>query len=122
MEIWNYHPETLELLGKNTADESPLEPGVWLIPAHATDKKPPKNKKGYALVFVDDQWAYEEDHRGEVWWDSNGNNIIIKDLGKIVEGLSSVEPVIEMPVLTPAEKLEAAGLTVDELKSLLGLK
>jgi hypothetical protein len=31
-----------------------------------------------------------------------------------------VEP-IEQPVLTPAEKLAAAGLTVEELKSLLDL-
>lgn len=35
-----------------------------------------------------------------------------------LEGMPSVDM---NPVLTPAEKLERAGLTVDELRSLLGL-
>jgi hypothetical protein len=36
-EVYSYHPETFEFLGFESANESPLEPGVYLIPAHATE-------------------------------------------------------------------------------------
>lgn len=41
MKIHRYHPETLEYLGEGQADESPLEPGVFLIPACAAEDAPP---------------------------------------------------------------------------------
>ena len=50
MKIYHYHPITKEYIGEGVADESPLEPGVFLIPAYATDI-PPKFKEGKATVF-----------------------------------------------------------------------
>lgn len=41
MLVYNYHHVTRAYLGESEADESPLEPGVWLIPADATDVSPP---------------------------------------------------------------------------------
>jgi hypothetical protein len=41
MQIWHYDLDSGLLLGEGTADPSPLEPGVWLIPAHATTAAPP---------------------------------------------------------------------------------
>jgi len=52
-------------LGKTQADESPLEPGKYLIPANATETPPPGEKECYAIVFTGTVWEYAEDHRGE---------------------------------------------------------
>jgi hypothetical protein len=50
MKIYNYHPISKEYTGESIADESPLEEGVYLIPAYATDI-PPVFKEGKATVF-----------------------------------------------------------------------
>ena len=41
MKIYHYHPATRKYLYQDNADESPLEPGVFLLPAHATFVEPP---------------------------------------------------------------------------------
>jgi hypothetical protein len=121
MEIWNYNSISGELTTKSLADESPLEPGVYHIPAHATTVSPPNPQEGKAIVFKNDSWIYEEDHRGERWWDTNGNQIIIDRIGSsVIEGLTSVEPP-PPPELSTEEKLAKAGISIDELKKLLGL-
>lgn len=51
-------------LGTITADESPLERGVYLIPGGAiTDPPPEKVLPGMAYRFVDGVWRADEDHR-----------------------------------------------------------
>lgn len=40
MQIHHYHELTGVYLGKSTAEPDPMEPGRWLVPAHATDKAP----------------------------------------------------------------------------------
>lgn len=72
--IWNYDPLTLALLDISELDESdlsPLEKGVWLIPAHATDVKPPKAKKNEVPVFNPDAgvWSVVPDFRDAVLYD-----------------------------------------------------
>ncbi|MEG0879990.1 MAG: hypothetical protein RSE46_09000 [Janthinobacterium sp.] len=43
-------------LGNIEAEESPLEPGVFLIPAGAVELKPMNCKAGFQPVFLDGKW------------------------------------------------------------------
>lgn len=54
--IYNYHPETGEYVGQAEADESPLDPGTYLIPANATEMKPPAQLEGFVRVFDGEKW------------------------------------------------------------------
>ncbi len=51
MDIFHFHPETGALVGTGTADESPLEPGVFLLPANATFTPPPTATVGQRAVY-----------------------------------------------------------------------
>lgn len=98
MKIFHYHPITGVLLGEGQADESPLEPGVWLIPAHATTEEPPVVADGEQAVWLDG-------------WQAQA----------IPAPPAAVQPEPQpIPVpQTPEEKLAALGLTVDDLRALL---
>jgi len=102
MRIFHYHSDTGVLGGEDVADESPLEPGVWLIPAHATTIEPPPAGDGEQAVW-----------KGEGW---------------VVEPIPEPEPELEdepvaapqpLPVLSLEEKLAAAGISLDELREAL---
>ena len=55
--IHHYSEETGEYLGTSDGFESPLEPGVFLIPAFATDIDLLEFEPGKALVFKDGAWT-----------------------------------------------------------------
>jgi len=59
MKIFHYHPETGVFLGEGLADPSPLEPDVWLIPAHATNATPPVISDGEYLVWSNGGWQLQ---------------------------------------------------------------
>lgn len=55
MRVYHYNDEK-KYLGYSEAYESPLEPGVFFIPANATDLVPQDCPEGYDLYFQDNQW------------------------------------------------------------------
>lgn len=57
MKIYNYNASTLEYTGESIADESPLEPGVFLIPAFSTPIKPLPATAGKMRLFVNGSWS-----------------------------------------------------------------
>lgn len=68
--VYNYNPDTGEYLGPETAHESPLEPGVYLLPAHSTETAPPEVGEHQAAVYRDGVWSLIDDHRGEIYYDT----------------------------------------------------
>jgi hypothetical protein len=81
MRIFHYHPVTHEYVGTSEADESPLEPGVFLIPANATDIEPALPGDGQVAVFNESTWITNEDHRGLRCWKADGTPFTIDSLG-----------------------------------------
>lgn len=61
---FNIDPATGEYLGASQADPSPLEPGVWLLPAHCVTDAPPVAGQDQAVIREDGAWSIVADHRG----------------------------------------------------------
>lgn len=137
MKIYNYHPEYKTYTGASIADESPLEPGVYHIPAHATDIEPPICEKNYVQIFEDGEWTITKDNTG-IYYDVNTleqycisdphfeNCNLTKEIPpekkegytiKWDNGWVYVEDT--KTNLSTIEKLELLGITIDELKKLL---
>jgi hypothetical protein len=60
MNIYNYDTFTGEYIGPSTADESPLEPGVFLIPANSTTIAPPASQDGKTVNFENGVWVLND--------------------------------------------------------------
>ena len=91
--VYNYNPETGEYKGTGEAHESPLEPGVYLLPAHSTETAPPEADDGHVAVFADGAWTLVEDHRGEIYYDTvTQERHEIKNLGIVPETWTQSEP------------------------------
>ena len=57
---YSFHPETGVFIGVEFAQESPLEPGVFLLPAGATFVEPPQVAEGKQAVWNGESWAVED--------------------------------------------------------------
>lgn len=57
MKIFNYNTGTGALIGHAIADESPMEPGTFIIPFGATAVVPPVTGPDQTAVFRDGAWS-----------------------------------------------------------------
>lgn len=64
--VYTADPVTGEWIGSTQADPSPLEEGVWLLPAYGYLEAPPASIEGMAAVRLNDSWELVEDHRNAV--------------------------------------------------------
>ena len=148
MLIFNYDKNG-DFVGVSEADESPLEPGTYLIPANATTMAAPQAPTGKVARFLNGVWALSdvpvepvEVVEQDVYiYDPNEDNVFVRaDVttdGVLPPNSTLVEPpdgnlrnqafwvpaqqTWELRDRTPEEQLNIIGLTVDELKTLLGI-
>ena len=140
MKIYNYHQELKYFIGEENAFESPLELGVFLIPAHATDIEPPTCESNQIQIFNETSWDIIEDQRG-IYYSTETQQVIenynplevpenfTKEVPpEVPEGYTLtwndgwvLEELPPAPVLTPQDKLNNLGLSIEDLKDLLGI-
>lgn len=83
MKVYSYD-ENGCFVNEEIADKSPLENGVYLIPANATIIKPLEKKDGFAICFNDTKWEYVEDNRNKtVYVKATKQELKVDYLGKI---------------------------------------
>jgi hypothetical protein len=107
MLIHHYNEASGAYLGTSEAIESPLEPGVWLVPAQATTTAPPASVNPFSQAWNGEGWQLAPEPES--------------DAPSEVVTQPQPEPLPEPIDLTPAEKLARFGLTVDDLRALLEL-
>lgn len=90
-------------LGPAIAFESPLEPGVFHIPAGCVALVPPAAKVGEVAIWRDGAWCLTPDHRGETWY-LDGAKVIIDFVGDPEErGYSALPPAPSLDDLRSAK-------------------
>lgn len=107
--IYSVHPLTREFLGEGLADPDPLEPGRWLIPAHAFIEAPPEVGEHEKAVMSDMGWRVVADQRGAVYWTDDGERHVISVLGERVPDGALLEP--PPPPPPTREEVEAMRLS-----------
>lgn len=87
---YSYDQYTREYIGETVADPSPLEPGVWLLPAHACYEKPPETGANEKAVLTDDGWVIMKDFRGQMYEKATGNPVLFRDFGDVPDTLTAI--------------------------------
>ncbi len=115
MLIYHYDPDGV-YVGSSEADPSPLEPGVFLIPARATALAPPHTGENEAAVFDGAGWTVKPDFRGAVYWLADGEKRDIVDVGEAIpaDALSEPPPVppSRADVFAERDRRLARGVTL----------
>lgn len=78
--IYHFDAGTKEYVESSQSRIDPLD-RTPMIPANATDQEPPVPGDNQAAVFDGDNWAMVPDHRGEVYYETDGSKHIITALG-----------------------------------------
>jgi hypothetical protein len=91
MQIFYFKADTGEYLHSSNADESPLEPGVYLQPINATFKRPMNAGQNQVAVFRDDNWSLQADYRGWYYL-PDGSKFMVSELGVLPPDGATIEP------------------------------
>lgn len=128
--VCNVSPSTGEFIGIGLADPSPLEPGVWLIPAHSYQVSPPETDAGFAAVAMLNgaMWKQIPDHRGTtVYSTETGETQVWDALGDLPHTVTLQAPASEFDkwqedewVLDEAAQLKVLRQAASKKKYLFG--
>lgn len=108
--LYHYAPQSGEYLGQSEARKDPRA-GQARIPANATLIALPEEvlEETQVFVFKNEAWEVLEDHRGEVFYDENGEAFEITYLGQeISESWSTEKPPISDEEILTGIKAQAA--------------
>jgi hypothetical protein len=110
MQVYAAHPLTREYIGAFSADPDPLEPGAWLVPAHAYPDAPPPVPAGQAVRRTEsgNDWELVADHRGTLYRTDTGAAQQHAALGDIPEGLTA------LPRASPFHAWDGSAWVLDE--------
>ena len=93
MKIYNYNPVTGEYISEGLADGSPLEPGIYLVPAYATEIQPPETGDNEVACFENESWIVKPDYRGQNFYKKEDlSEVIIAEIGELSDDLLSELP------------------------------
>ncbi|EJF92638.1 hypothetical protein [Bartonella tamiae] len=89
--LYLYSYATKEYVGETV--RTVLSNGVISTPAFTTEIAPPPFKTNEVALWSDKNWFIEQDFRGELWFDNEGNEITIDFIGNPSEkGLAPNKP------------------------------
>ena len=101
MNIYNYDLNTYEYTCRSIADESPLEPNIYLLPAYSTEIKPPETSVNETAVFseIKNQWSVVADYRNIELWNKETAQKITAVLGETPADINAtpVKPMVDYP-------------------------
>lgn len=109
MNGYNYSPLTGEYASSVELRESPLEAGIFLVPACCTTTALPEVPAGHAACWNGSAWALVEDHRGEAGY-VNGAAFVIDGLGAYPGGWSATPPAPDSNAAIDAQILALEAL------------
>lgn len=94
MLIYHYQSQTGEYQGSSAADVSPLEPGVYLVPAGATTVEPPAVGAHACACFIGGDWQSVADYRTVALWSMTTGERVQAALGDTLQslGATTLEP------------------------------
>lgn len=106
MPVYNYDPELLNFTEETEAFESPLEPGVVLLPAYSTLTPPPSCASNQVACFVDGVWQCLTNNLGVVYWNAQGVAETMLTYGDLPQGSTTTPP----PPTAEVNKQKASSL------------
>lgn len=113
--VYLYNEITNEFTGKFDAQESPLEPGVFITPVHSTKLAPPTISDNQVAVFSNGVWKLVEDYRGQVWYDTTtGAKVTVNFIGKLPDNLAAEEPEVIVKAREHVELVNSASVALSK--------
>ena len=83
--------------GTTTAQESPRETGIYLIPSNTTKEKPPETAEHECVVFESMAWIIKPDFRGVIYWLPDGSEHTITEIDIVPPD----DALYEQPIIPP---------------------
>ena len=110
MIVYKYDAKTGVYAGNVQAQESPREPGVYLIPAMATEAMPPLTDKNECAVWENVKWTVKPDFRGTKYWLPDGSEHSITEINFV----PPADALFEKPII-PATFEDAKASKLSEI-------